>query len=89
MTRSGQSLHEHFGFDELVELGFFIGLTLGQQRWIKTLELTTARFSAIRPLVWHHLVEKIYARNYLASYKPRPAGRYRKESLVDPRLRCI
>lgn len=30
-------LHQHFSIDELVELGFFIGLTLGQQRWIKTL----------------------------------------------------
>ena len=26
-----------FRHGELVELGFFIGLTLGQQRWIKTL----------------------------------------------------
>jgi alkylhydroperoxidase family enzyme len=31
------SLHEHFSEPELVELGFFIALTLGQQRWIKTL----------------------------------------------------
>lgn len=30
-------LHEHFSEPELVELGFFIGLTSGQQRWIKTL----------------------------------------------------
>ena len=30
-------LHLHFSNPELVELGFFIGLTLGQQRWIKTL----------------------------------------------------
>ena len=30
-------LHQHFSNPELVELGFFIGLTLGQQRWIKTL----------------------------------------------------
>jgi alkylhydroperoxidase family enzyme len=30
-------LHRHFTDPELVELGFFIGLTLGQQRWIKTL----------------------------------------------------
>ena len=30
-------LHRHFSTPELVELGFFIGLTLGQQRWIKTL----------------------------------------------------
>jgi alkylhydroperoxidase family enzyme len=30
-------LNEHFTVPELVELGFFIALTLGQQRWIKTL----------------------------------------------------
>ena len=30
-------LREHFGDDQLVELGYFIGLTFGQQRWIKTL----------------------------------------------------
>ena len=30
-------LYEHFTVPELVELGFFIALTLGQQRWIKTL----------------------------------------------------
>ena len=32
-----QKLHEHFTIPELVELGFFIALTFGQQRWIKTL----------------------------------------------------
>ena len=32
-------LHRHFSNPELVELGFFIGLTLGQQRWIKTLSI--------------------------------------------------
>jgi alkylhydroperoxidase family enzyme len=30
-------LHQHFSDPALVELGFFIALTLGQQRWIKTL----------------------------------------------------
>ena len=30
-------LHAHFTVPELVELGFFVALTLGQQRWIKTL----------------------------------------------------
>ena len=30
-------LRGHFSDPELVELGFFIALTLGQQRWIKTL----------------------------------------------------
>lgn len=32
-----QKLYQHFAIPELVELGFFIALTLGQQRWIKTL----------------------------------------------------
>ena len=31
------ALHEHFTAAELAELGFFIALTSGQQRWIKTL----------------------------------------------------
>ncbi|HEY5454168.1 MAG TPA: carboxymuconolactone decarboxylase family protein [Acidothermaceae bacterium] len=30
------ALHEHFNDDELVELGYFIGLTMGQQRFLKT-----------------------------------------------------
>lgn len=30
-------LHRYFTTPELVELGFFIALTFGQQRWIKTL----------------------------------------------------
>lgn len=32
-----EDLHRQFTEEELVELGFFIGLTSGQQRWIKTL----------------------------------------------------
>jgi len=32
-----QKLHGYFTVPELVELGFFIALTFGQQRWIKTL----------------------------------------------------
>lgn len=32
-----EKLHRHFTVPELVELGFFVALTLGQQRWIKTL----------------------------------------------------
>jgi len=32
-----EDLHRHFTEAELVELGFFIALTSGQQRWIKTL----------------------------------------------------
>ncbi len=32
-------LHRHFTEPQLVELGYFVALTLGQQRWIKTLRL--------------------------------------------------
>ncbi len=32
-------LHRHFSEPELVELGFFVALTLGQQRWISTLDI--------------------------------------------------
>ncbi|MGI9585001.1 MAG: carboxymuconolactone decarboxylase family protein [Acidimicrobiia bacterium] len=34
-----QELDEHFTAPELAELGFFIALTSGQQRWLKTLNL--------------------------------------------------
>ena len=30
-------LHAHFSEPELVEIGFFIALTMGQQRWLRTL----------------------------------------------------
>jgi alkylhydroperoxidase family enzyme len=41
-----EKLHAHFSDAELVELGFFIGLTLGQQRWIKTLGIGHYEFMA-------------------------------------------
>ncbi|WP_166351389.1 carboxymuconolactone decarboxylase family protein [Phytoactinopolyspora limicola] len=34
-----QRLHQHFTEAELVELGYFVALTSGQQRWIRTLGL--------------------------------------------------
>ncbi len=39
-------LHLHFTEPELVELGFFIGLTSGQQRWIKTLGIAHKEYLA-------------------------------------------
>jgi alkylhydroperoxidase family enzyme len=30
-------LREHFSEEQIVELGYFVALTYGQQRWIKTL----------------------------------------------------
>lgn len=33
------ALHLHFSDEELVELGYFIGVTFGQQSWVRTLDL--------------------------------------------------
>ena len=32
-------LHKHFSEPELVEIGYFIALTMGQQRWLRTLDI--------------------------------------------------
>jgi alkylhydroperoxidase family enzyme len=34
-----ERLHAHFSEPELVELGYFIALTMGQQRWLRTLNI--------------------------------------------------
>ncbi|MCC7104212.1 MAG: hypothetical protein IT307_03650 [Chloroflexi bacterium] len=34
-----ERLHRHFSEPELVELGFFVALTFGQQKWIETLDI--------------------------------------------------
>jgi hypothetical protein len=32
-------LRSHFTDEQIVELGYFVSLTFGQQRWIKTLDI--------------------------------------------------
>ena len=32
-------LHKHFSEPELVEIGYFIAITIGQQRWLRTLDI--------------------------------------------------
>jgi alkylhydroperoxidase family enzyme len=32
-------LHAHFNEPELVEIGYFVALTMGQQRWLRTLNI--------------------------------------------------
>jgi alkylhydroperoxidase family enzyme len=32
-------LHKHFTEPELVEIGYFVALTMGQQRWLRTLNI--------------------------------------------------
>jgi alkylhydroperoxidase family enzyme len=34
-----ERLHLHFSDEEIVELGYFVGVTFGQQSWIRTLEI--------------------------------------------------
>jgi len=34
-----ERMHRHFSEPELVELGYFIALTMGQQRWLRTLNI--------------------------------------------------
>jgi alkylhydroperoxidase family enzyme len=34
-----ERLHKHFSEPELVEIGYFIGLTMGQQRWLRILNI--------------------------------------------------
>ena len=41
-----EQLNSHFTPPEIVELGFFIALTSGQQRWLKTLDLGHKEFMA-------------------------------------------
>jgi alkylhydroperoxidase family enzyme len=37
-------LGRHFSEEQLVELGYFVSLTYGQQRWIKTLGIGHGEF---------------------------------------------
>lgn len=53
-------LHHHFTEPELVELGYFIGLTMGQQKFLKTLDLRhgdlgTESLAGLAPEVAEHL----------------------------------
>jgi alkylhydroperoxidase family enzyme len=39
-------LHAHFSEPELVEIGYFVALTMGQQRWLRTLNIDHHRIMA-------------------------------------------
>jgi hypothetical protein len=34
-----ERMRSHFSDEQIVELGYFVSLTFGQQRWIKTLRI--------------------------------------------------
>jgi alkylhydroperoxidase family enzyme len=39
-----EELRAHFSEEQIVELGYFVALTYGQQRWIKTLGIGHGEF---------------------------------------------
>jgi hypothetical protein len=39
-------LHRHFSEPELVEIGYFVAITMGQQRWLRTLNIEHHRVLA-------------------------------------------
>jgi alkylhydroperoxidase family enzyme len=41
-----ERLHKHFSEPELVEIGYFIALTMGQQRWLRILDIDHHRILA-------------------------------------------
>jgi len=54
-------LNNHFETPQIVELGFFIGLTMGQQRWNRLIGMGQSQFMAgqtggIAPAVAQHKV---------------------------------
>ena len=63
-------LHEHFTEPDLVELGYFIGLTMGQQKFVKTLSLRHGELGA----------------DNLAGLAPEVVERLRKEQPTPPAL---
>lgn len=75
-----ERLHSHFSEPELVELGYFIAITMGQQRWLRTLNiehhqvLAGTETSMAPGFEWPQAVEKSKADpGYWARQTPRPA----------------
>jgi alkylhydroperoxidase family enzyme len=75
-----ERLHRHFSEPELTELGYFIAITMGQQRWLRTLNIEHHRVLAgteasMAPgFETPEALEKSKAApNYWARRTPRPA----------------
>jgi len=68
-------LHQHFSEPELVELGYFIGLTMGQQRFLKTLQIRHGDLGTA-------VVEGDLLRYYRTSAAGEPVGDYGTADVV-------
>jgi len=76
-----EQLHQHFTEDELVEIGFFISLTMGQQRWLRTLgiehhQVLAGTAASMAPgFETKEALEKSKSDpDYWANQKPQPGG---------------
>ena len=76
-----QKLHEHYSEEELVEIGYFISITMGQQRWLRTLGIEHHQVLAGTAASMAPGFETIEALqkskadpNYWAKRKPAPGG---------------
>jgi alkylhydroperoxidase family enzyme len=72
-------LHKHFSEPELVEIGYFVAITMGQQRWLRTLNIEHHQILAggdgsMAPgfETMDKLVESKQAKDYWAKLKASP-----------------
>jgi alkylhydroperoxidase family enzyme len=77
-----QRLHKHFSEPELVEIGYFVSLTMGQQRWLRLLDIEhhqvlsgTAASMAPGFESAEALARSKAAKDYWARLKPASASR--------------
>jgi len=74
-------LHRHFSEPELVEIGYFVAITMGQQRWLRTLNIEHHQILAgsdgsMAPGFENidRLAESKKAADYWAKIAPKPAS---------------
>jgi alkylhydroperoxidase family enzyme len=74
-------LHKHFSEPELVEIGYFVAITMGQQRWLRTLniehhQILAGQDGSMAP--GFETIDKLKlskeAADYWAKLKPSPAS---------------
>ncbi len=71
-------LHRHFSEAELVEIGYFIALTMGQQRWLRTLDIDHHQIlagTAASMAPGFETAEALAKSKATADYWAKPAGK--------------
>jgi hypothetical protein len=72
-------LYKHFSEPEIVEIGYFVAITMGQQRWLRTLniehhQVLAGQSGSMAPgfETMEKLAESKQARDYWAKLKAAP-----------------